>query len=98
MPGLLLFGSKEEQQLLEARLSAKAGKPIMSDAEYDALKAKLAGSGVFQVGRRGVVSTAAQGGGPGTKGPSRRRPLCDGSNSCERGASPSARLKQLPRC
>ncbi|KAL4449524.1 hypothetical protein ABPG77_007168 [Micractinium sp. CCAP 211/92] len=47
--------SKEEQQLLEARLSAKAGKPIMSDAEYDALKAKLAGSGVFQLRREGPV-------------------------------------------
>jgi len=41
--------SKDEQLFLEARLAYQSGKPIMSDAEYEALKGRLAGSGVFQL-------------------------------------------------
>lgn len=63
---LLWSGSKVavlstgEKRLLEARMAYKRGSPIMSDADYDALKASLAGSPVFSLPRSGPVCSLAK--------------------------------------
>lgn len=49
--------SGDEKKLLEARLAFKQGKPFMSNEEYDALKASLAGSPVFALPREGPSCT-----------------------------------------
>ncbi|EFN52597.1 hypothetical protein CHLNCDRAFT_59756 [Chlorella variabilis] len=49
--------TKEEKRLLEAKLAFKKGKPIMSDEQYEALKASLAGASVFALPREGPSCT-----------------------------------------
>lgn len=49
--------SSDEKRLLEAKQAYKKGAPFMSDAEYDELKARLAGSSVFLLPRAGPACT-----------------------------------------
>jgi hypothetical protein len=47
----------DEKRLLEAKQAYKKGAPFLSDAEYDALKARLVGSSVFLLPRAGPACT-----------------------------------------
>ena len=53
------------RQLNSLNACTLQGKPIMSDAEYDALKQSLGGSSVYQLEREGPVCTLGK---PGEKG------------------------------